>query len=308
MTSTTAINSSSIAMNLRGLLRTMRIRQWIKNAVVFAGLVFDGKLLNWSLLWQTTVVALCCCLAASSVYLLNDLIDVANDRKHPKKRLRPLPSGQLSPYLAGGASAFLALASVAISGWLNQWVGLVILAYLIQNVGYCLYLKQLVIIDAMVVALGFLLRVVAGVLIAHVANFSPWLYVCVTLAALLLVFGKRRHEITLLADGAAQHRSSLGQYNLPLLDQILSIVTTVTLVAYTFYTFEAETALAKEGQMLLTTPFVYYFMFRYLYLVHVEKRGGAPDELLFEDKHLLATTALWMAAVVVLIYGPHLWG
>ncbi|MEM7131694.1 MAG: decaprenyl-phosphate phosphoribosyltransferase [Chloroflexota bacterium] len=306
MSSTTVVSSSSFMTTLRGLLKTMRPQQWTKNAVVYAGLVFDGKLLSWSLFWQTTVVALCCCFAASSVYLLNDLVDIENDRKHPKKRLRALPSGQLSPLVAAWASLLLALTSVLVSGWLNVWVGIVLLAYLIQNIAYCFYLKRLVIIDGMVVALGFLLRVVAGVLIAHVANFSPWLYVCVTLVALLLVFGKRRHEITLLADGAAQHRSSLAQYNLPLLDQILSIVTTITLVAYTFYTFEAETALAKNGQMLLTTPFIYYFMFRYLYLVHVEKRGGAPDELLLEDKHLLVTAILWMASVVILIYGADL--
>lgn len=283
----------------------MRPRQWIKNTVVFAGLVFDGKLLIWEPFWQTCAVALCCCLAASSIYLLNDLVDIENDRQHPKKRLRPLPSGQLIPRVASIAAFIFALISVVVAGMLNPWVGFVVFGYLIQNVAYSFYLKHVVIIDAMIVALGFLLRVIAGVIIAEVANFSPWLYICVTLAALLLVFGKRRHEISLLAGGAGEHRSSLNQYNLPLLDQILGIVTTITLVAYTFYSFDADTALAGHGQMLFTTPFVYYFMFRYLYLVHVEKRGGAPDELLFEDRHLLATTILWMGSVILLIYGAQ---
>lgn len=291
--------------NLRGLWKSMRPRQWIKNTVVFAGLVFDGKLLIWEPFWQTCAVALCCCLAASSIYLLNDLVDIENDRQHPKKRLRPLPSGQLIPRVASIAAFIFALISVVVAGMLNPWVGFVVFGYLIQNVAYSFYLKHVVIIDAMIVALGFLLRVIAGVIIAEVANFSPWLYICVTLAALLLVFGKRRHEISLLAGGAGEHRSSLNQYNLPLLDQILGIVTTITLVAYTFYSFDADTALAGHGQMLFTTPFVYYFMFRYLYLVHVEKRGGAPDELLFEDRHLLATTILWMGSVILLIYGAQ---
>lgn len=305
--SSTILPDTSIRANLRGLVKTMRINQWTKNLVVFAGIVFDGKLLEWPYLWQTVLIFICCSLAASSVYLLNDLVDIDNDRQHPKKRHRPLPSGQLNPRFAITASAILAISSIAVAGYLNPWVGLVLFAYLAQNVAYSSYLKHVVIIDAMIVALGFLLRVIAGVLIADVANFSPWLYVCVTLAALLMVFGKRRHEITLLADDAGQHRSSLAQYNLPLLDQILGIVTTTTLVAYTFYSFDAETALAQEGLMMLTTPFIYYFMFRYLYLVHVEKRGGSPDELLLEDRHLLVSILLWMATVVILIYGVRFW-
>ena len=240
-------------------------------------------------------------------YLLNDLVDIENDRQHPKKRHRPLPSGQLNPKVAMAASAILALGSIAVAGYLNPWVGLVLFGYLAQNVAYSSYLKHVVIIDAMIVALGFLLRVVAGVLIADVTQFSPWLYVCVTLAALLMVFGKRRHEISLLAEEAGQHRASLQQYNLPLLDQILGIVTTITLVAYTFYSFEAETALPPKGMMLLTTPFVYYATFRYLYLVHVEKRGGSPDELLLEDRHMFVSAFLWIASVVLLIYGVRYW-
>ena len=164
-------------------------------------------------------------------------------------------------------------------------------------------MKNLVIIDVLVLSLGFLLRVVAGVLVVDVANFSPWLYVCVTLLSLFLGFGKRRHEITLLADGAGNHRASLDHYNVALLDQLIGMVTTSTLVAYTFYTFEAQTALAS-GRMLLTVPFVFYFIARYLYLIHVRKLGGAPDELLLRDRPLLINTALWAALVVLLIYWP----
>lgn len=305
--SSTVLADTVITTNLRGLIKTMRLRQWTKNLFVFAGIVFDGKLLQWTYLWQTIVIFFCCSFAASSVYLLNDLLDIDADRRHPKKRHRPLPSGQLNPRFAIAASGILALSSIAIAGYLNPWVGLVIFIYLAQNVAYSSYLKHVVIIDAMIVALGFLLRVVAGVIIAQVTNFSPWLYVCVTLAALLMVFGKRRHEISLLADDAGQHRASLSKYNLPLLDQILGIVTTITLVSYTFYSFEAETALMREGLMMLTTPFVYYCMFRYLYLVHVEKRGGSPDELLLEDRHLFISAFLWILSVVILIYGVRYW-
>ena len=167
---------------------------------------------------------------------------------------------------------------------------------------YSFYLKNIVIVDVMVLALGFLLRVVAGAIIAQVANFSPWLYVCVTLVSLFLGFGKRRQEMSLLEGDAANHRASLQEYNLPLLDQIIGIVTTSTFLTYTLYGIEAQTALAADGRMLLTTPFVFYFIARYLYLIHVKKLGGAPDELLFRDRALLLNSALWALSVFVLIY------
>jgi len=296
------LDMSTVRTNTRGLIKTMRLQQWTKNAFVYAALVFDGKLLDPALFALTTLVALCFCLVSSSVYIMNDLVDIDKDRQHPRKRLRPLPSGQLNPRLALITSILLATVSIVISAWIDVRVGLVLCVYLVQNIAYSLYLKNFVIIDVMVLSLGFLLRVVAGVIVVDVANFSPWLYVCITLLSLLLGFGKRRHEIELLEDGAAQHRSSLAHYNLPLLDQILSIVTTTTLVAYTFYSFEAKTAVVGDARMLLTTPFVMYGMFRYLYLVHVERLGGAPDELLLKDRHLLITSLLWMGMVVVLIY------
>lgn len=294
--------SLQLTSNLSGLLRTMRPRQWSKNVIIYAGLVFDGRLFDINLLLATTLVVLCFCLVSSSVYIINDLADIEKDRLHPRKKLRPLPSGQLNPRFAAGAAALLAIVSIGIAAWLNVWVGLVVIVYLAQNIAYSLYLKNIVLIDVMVLSLGFLLRVLAGVLIADVSNFSPWLYVCITLLALFLGFGKRRHEITLLQDDAAAHRSSLQEYNLPLLDQIMSLVTTSTFVTYTFYSFEAQTALVRDGRMLLTTPFVFFVIVRYLYLIHVQKRGGAPDELIFEDRPLLITGVLWVVSIVVLLY------
>ncbi len=302
--SSTAVATSNLWLNLRGLFRTMRPHQWTKNVIILAALVFDGKLLHLPLLGHTLLVVVCFCLASSSVYLMNDLVDIEKDRLHPRKRLRPLPSGQLEPRLAIITAAILAVASLSLATWLNPWVGAITLAYLLQNVAYSFYLKNVVLIDVMVLSLGFLLRVVAGVVVVHVANFSPWLYVCVTLLALFLGFGKRRHEISLLEEGAARHRSSLEHYNLALLDQIIGIVTTSTFLAYTFYCFESNTSLVPDGRMLLTAPFVFYFIVRYLYLIHVKKLGGAPDELLLQDRPLLVNTLLFAAAVVILIYFP----
>ncbi len=288
--------------NVRGLLKTMRPSQWSKNIIVYAALVFDGKLFNLNLFWQTTLVAIGFCLASSAVYIMNDLADIEKDRLHPRKKLRPLAAGTLSLTVALIASVVLAVAALGLALAVNPWVGLVTAGYLAQNVLYSFWLKNVVIVDVMVLAFGFLLRVVAGSIVVQVTNFSPWLYVCVTLLALFLGFGKRRHELTLLEDGASGHRASLSEYNLPLLDQIIGVVTTSTFIAYTLYGIEAQTALANDGRMLLTTPFVFYFIARYLYLIHVKKLGGAPDELLFQDRSLLLNTALWGLAAVVLIY------
>lgn len=300
--SSIALTSSEVRTNLRGLWKSMRPQQWTKNVIIYAGLVFDGKLLQPELFWRTTLVALCFSLLSSSVYILNDLVDIENDRKHPRKSLRPLPSGQLSLRFARVASAILAVVSLVVALWAEPWAGAVLVFYLVQNIAYSFYLKNIVIIDVLVLSLGFLLRVVAGSLVVDVERFSPWLYVCVFLLALFLGFGKRRHEITLLEGDARNHRVALEQYNLPLLDQLIGMVTTSTLVAYTLYSFEATTALAGDGRMLLSVPFVFYFLARYLYLIHVRKLGGAPDELLLQDKPLLINAALWAVSVVILIY------
>lgn len=293
-----------IQRNLAGLLKTMRPQQWTKNLIVYAALIFDGKLFTPALFWRTTVVALCFCAVSSAVYIINDLVDVEKDRLHPRKRLRPLPAGKLSPAFAMVGAALLAVAGIGVATVVSPWVGVVTAAYLLQNIFYSFWLKNVVILDVMVLALGFLLRVVAGAVAVEVSNFSPWLYVCVTLLSLFLGFGKRRHELVLLADDASGHRASLQEYSLPLLDQIIGIVTTSTFLAYTLYGIEAQTALARDGRMLLTSPFVFYFVARYLYLIHVKKLGGAPDELLLRDRALLINSVLWAVAVVALIYLP----
>ena len=293
---------SGLRLQLFGLLRTMRPKQWTKNGFILVGLVFDGKLLEPGLALAAAIALVGFCLISSSVYILNDLVDIESDRRHPRKRLRPLPSGQLNPSLAKAAMVVLAAVGILGTGLLDPLVALTLGAYLVLNTAYSFYLKKLVIIDVMMIAVFFVLRIVAGTVAVDVSAFSPWLYICVSLLALFIGFGKRRHEIILLKEGASGHRSSLKQYNLPFLDQILGIVTASGLISYTFYSFEAETALAGPSQMMVTVPLIVFVVFRYLYLIHVEQRGGAPEDLLFADRPLLAGVVLWFIAVVAVIY------
>ncbi|MXY95638.1 MAG: decaprenyl-phosphate phosphoribosyltransferase [Caldilineaceae bacterium SB0670_bin_27] len=297
-------SSLTTGRRLLYLLRTMRPKQWTKNGFVLVGLVFDGKLLELPLAMTALWTVVCFCLVSSSVYILNDLVDIERDRHHPRKRLRPLASGRLSPSLAKSAMFVLAVAGVLGAGTTNIYVALTLVAYLLLNVVYCGTLKNLVIIDVMMIAVFFVLRVAAGSIAVEVSAFSPWLYICVSLLALFIALGKRRHEIVLLREAAAGHRTSLKQYNLPLLDQLIGVVTTSGLISYTFYSFEAETALADPSRMMLTVPLIVFVVFRYLYLIHVEQRGGAPDDLLFADRPLLAAVVLWVLSVVAVIYFP----
>ena len=292
----------TLSRRLVYLLRTMRPKQWTKNGFVLVGLIFDGKLLDLPLALTAVATFICFCVVSSSVYILNDLIDIERDRGHPRKRLRPLASGLLDPVFAKAAMVILGAAGIVGAGLIDVSVGLTLAAYLILNVGYSVYLKNLVIIDVMMIAVFFVLRVVAGAVAVEVSAFSPWLYICVSLLALFIGFGKRRHEIILLKDAASDHRTSLKQYNQPFLDQIIGIVTTSGLISYTFYSFGAETALAAPSQMMLTVPLIVFVVFRYLYLIHVEERGGAPDDLLFADRPLLAAVILWLLSVVAVIY------
>lgn len=286
---------------LRALFKTMRPRQWPKNAFVYTALVFDSKLFIPQYLAITTVAFVLLCLLSSSVYIINDIADIEKDRQHPTKRNRPLAAGTLSvPVAIAAAIVFIGL-SIGGAFAINAMFGGLALFYLITNVLYSFWLKNVVIIDVMIVAAGFVLRVAAGTVLFHVERFSPWLYVGMSLLSLFIILGKRRHEITLLSHGANNHRAVLANYNLELLDQLIGIVTASTIIAYTFYTFSAEN-LPKNHTMMLTVPFVAYGIFRYLYLIHVKREGGAPDELLFRDWPLLATVCLWGLSVIIVLY------
>lgn len=286
---------------ITGLVKTMRPKQWVKNIFVFAPLVFDVKLFEPRYLARTIAGAALLCLVSGTVYIINDLVDIDKDRQHPKKRKRPLASGQVSAGAAIVAAAIIPLVALPAGFLLDPGFGAILIGYLLLQIAYSFWLKNVVIIDVMVIAAGFLLRVAAGVPLVDAERFSPWLYVCMTLLALLLGFGKRRHELVLLKENANTHRASLQEYNLPLLDHIISIVTASTLVAYAFYTFSAPN-LPPNYTMMLTIPFVLYGIFRLLYLIHVKGMGGAPEEMALSDRSLQATFLLWGLSVVVVVY------
>jgi 4-hydroxybenzoate polyprenyltransferase len=285
----------------KSLLKAMRPKQWIKNLIVFTALVFDQQLFNLGPLLRTLAGFILLCLAASAVYLINDLADLEQDRLHPVKRTRPLASGELSPSIARIAAAIFAVLALGLGFYLGLGFGLIMATYIGMNLLYSLYLKHIPIIDVMVLASGFVLRVGAGVVLIVVKRFSPWMYVCVTLLALFIGLGKRRAEMVLLSDQANSHRRVLDGYTLPFIDHLLSIVSSTAIVAYSLYTFSAEN-LPGNHLMMLTIPFVIYGIFRYLYLIHVEGAGGAPEELLLRDHPLLATAALWALSVVIVLY------
>jgi len=287
--------------NLYGLLRTLRPRQWIKNGFVFMALLFDQKLANLDLLARTTAAFILFCMVASTVYIINDLADIEKDKLHPKKCRRALPSGQLKPWFAIlGAVGILAVC-VPLSFWLNVYFGVVVLVYFFLNLAYSFALKHIVIVDVMVVAACYLLRVTAGVIVADAEHFSPWLYLCTIFLALFLIIGKRRNELILLAGNANTHRPILEEYTLPLLDEMNHLVTTGAVIAYSFYTFSAEN-LPRNYSMMLTIPFVIYGLFRYQYLIHAKGEGGAPEMLLYRDRPLLLTVVLWVIAIVLIMY------
>ena len=286
---------------LKSLLRAMRPRQWAKNVFIFAALVFDGQLARPEPLARTFVGFVMLCLISSSVYLVNDIADLEADRRHPVKRTRPIASGELSVRPAAVAAGLLALASLAISFALGAEFGWIVAGYFGLNLLYSLWLKHAAIIDVLIIAAGFVLRVAAGVSLIQVSRFSPWLYVCTTLLALIIGFGKRRAELLLLAEGANAHRPVLDGYNVELLDQLIVVVSATTIMAYSLYTFSAEN-LPANHLMMLTIPFVLYGIFRYLRLIHVEKFGGAPEELILTDRPLLITLLLWGLLAIVILY------
>jgi 4-hydroxybenzoate polyprenyltransferase len=287
--------------NVYGLLRTLRPKQWHKNGLVFMALVFDEKLTNWPLLGRTILAFILFCMISSTVYIINDLADLEKDKVHPKKRRRALPSGQLEPWFAVlGAVGILAIC-VPLSFWLNVYLGAIILTYFFLNLAYSFTLKNVVIVDVMVLAAGFVLRVAAGTFVAEAERFSPWLYVCTIFLALFLAIGKRRHELILLAAGANSHRKILDEYTVKFLDEMSHLVTTGAIISYSLYTFSAVN-LPENHAMMLTIPFLIYFVFRYLYLIHVKGEGGAPDMLVYTDLPLLIDLLLWGIGVILIMY------
>jgi len=279
----------------------MRPKQWAKNIFIFAPLVFDQKLFHPTYLARTVAGLVLLCLISGAVYLMNDLVDAEKDRQHPRKRNRPIASGRLSPRLALAAAVLIPLVGLPLGFLLDPLFGGILLGYLALQVAYSFVLKNAVIIDALAVAAGFVLRVAAGIPLVEAERFSPWIYTCMGLLALLISFTKRRHELTLLGENANGHRESLGEYSVLLLDQFILIVTAATLVAYTLYTFSAPN-LPPNHTMMLTVPFVLYAVFRYMYLVYVKGLGGEPEEIVLRDRPLQVGVLLWGLAVILIMY------
>lgn len=279
----------------------MRIRQWTKNVFVLAAIVFDRQLGNPLALIKSLAGFFIFCLLSSSVYLINDVMDAEADRQHPEKRDRPIASGQLPASIAIIAAVILILITIPTAFVLSNGFGWVALAYLLINFAYSTWLKHIPLLDVMIIAAGFVLRVAAGVFLVIVERFSPWLYVVTTLGALYIGFGKRRSELALLAKEANQHRRVLDGYTIQLLDQLILVVSSTTIMAYSLYTFSAPN-LPSNHSMMLTIPFVLYGVFRYLYLIQVKQAGGAPEELLLTDRPLQATIILWGIAVLIIFY------
>ena len=294
-----ASDRRSLALNL---IISLRPAQWTKNLLVFAALVFAARLFEPRAVLSSVAAFAIFCALSGVVYLINDIADRRIDREHPLKRRRPIAAGTLPVPLAATAAAVIAAAALVSAFALGWKLGLVAAGYIALQALYSGPLKHIVIIDVLALSIGFVLRAAAGAVAIDVV-VSHWLFVCTILLAMFIALAKRRHELVLLADGAASHRPILGEYSPYLLDQMIGVVTASTLIAYIFYTISPETT-EKFGTDLLglTIPFPLYGIFRYLYLVHRREGGGSPAELLINDRPLLVCVMLWVAAVVLIIY------
>jgi 4-hydroxybenzoate polyprenyltransferase len=286
---------------LSALIKTMRVRQWTKNGFIFFGLIFDKQLFMLEPLLRTVAGFFLFCLMSSAVYLFNDIADVKADRNHPEKKYRPIASGKLPVRVALMTGLLLAGVALPLGYLLSPVFALIMALYLAINGLYSRWLKHVSILDVMIISSGFVLRVAAGVALITVERFSPWLYMITILFSLYIGLGKRRAEMNLLAQGASAHRKVFEGYSIPLLDQYITIVSGMTIVAYSLYTFSAPN-LPENHAMMLTVPFVVYGIFRYLQLIQVGHAAGSPDEVALKDRPLQITVLLWGLAVIAIFY------
>ncbi|MEQ2527539.1 decaprenyl-phosphate phosphoribosyltransferase [Bacillaceae bacterium CLA-AA-H227] len=286
-------------INIVGLLfKQLRPKQWTKNILIFAALIFSFNKITEQNILNTLLGFLLFSFIAGCVYIINDFVDRHADSLHPVKKNRPIASGALNPYVALSFGTFLLIASLILSYFLNPLFMVLLITYFILNVFYSFKLKHIVILDVMIIATGFVLRAIAGGLIIEVP-FTPWFLICTMFLSLFLAIGKRRHELRLLRDGKGTHRKVLEKYSLELIDHMNSIVTSATIISYSIFTFTSDHSL----QLMWTIPFVIYGVFRYQYLIYVEEKGGSPENLLLEDKHILITVLLYAIAVInILIF------
>jgi 4-hydroxybenzoate polyprenyltransferase len=288
------------------VLLSLRPRQWVKNFFVFAGLIFSQSLFT-PLVWPALAAFAIFCALSGAIYLFNDLADVEKDRLHPTKRRRPIASGALSVRTGAAIGVMTLVGSLVAAYALSARFGVVATVYAALLTAYSVWLKHVVILDVLTVAIGFVLRAVAGAAAIGV-EISGWLVICTILVALFLALGKRRHEYLTLHGDAAAHRPILAEYSESFLDQMVAVVTASTVTAYALYTMSPDTVAKFHTRWLpLTLPFVLYGVFRYLYLLYRRELGGNPSDLLLSDRALLINTVLWMVALLLVIYGP-VWG
>lgn len=280
----------------------MRPHQWLKNLFVFAPIIFSQNIFNPPLLIKTITAFILFCMLSGSLYILNDLKDLEEDKLHPLKSKRPITSGRLKKSTAIFSFITLSVLALILSITLNIYFFLIALIYFLLQVAYSFWLKHVVILDVFVIASGFFIRVVAGGLATDI-SLSSWLLICTILLALFLSMSKRRHELVLLEENAKSHRPILKEYNPYLLDQMIAVVTASTLIAYCLYTISEETV-SKFGttRLIYTVPFVLYGIFRYLYLVHQKSEGGSPEILIIKDKPLLFDLFLWIVSAILILY------
>lgn len=282
------------------LIKTLRPKQWAKNIFIFTALVFDGKLLDLSAFSRTLAGAVLFSLIASAVYIFNDIADREADQQHPTKKLRPIASGAL-PIPTAWVLGFTLLAiSLPLAYFLSPEFLIICLVYFTLNLLYSAKLKHIPLIDVLILASFYLLRVISGTTLIEVKRFSPWLYVVTSLFALFIGLGKRRAELVLQVDSSGKIRPVLDGYSIELLDQLINIVSGTTIVAYSLYTFSAPN-LPENHSMMLTIPFVIYGIFRYLFLIQIGQ-GGAPEDIALSDRPLQAAIILWSICVLLIFY------
>lgn len=286
---------------LPALLKTMRPKQWAKNIFIFAPLVFDRKLTNIEAVLTTIAGAIIFSLIASVVYIINDIADVEADRRHPTKCKRPIAVGKLPISVAWVAAATILLVCFPLAYWLSGQFAVICLIYLLLNLTYSKWLKHIVLLDIIVLASFYVIRVTAGVVLIEVERFSPWIYIFTTFLALLIGTGKRRAELSELAEGANAQRRVLDGYTLVFLDQLITLASGVTIITYSLYTFSAPN-LPENHAMMLTIPFIIYSVFRYQYLLQVKNTGSAPEDVVLSDRPLQAAIILFGFTVLFIFY------
>ncbi|KEJ01522.1 phosphoribose diphosphate:decaprenyl-phosphate phosphoribosyltransferase [Clostridium botulinum A2B7 92] len=285
-------------MDIKGIIALMRPKQWIKNFFVFAAIIFSGNLTNESILKNNIITFILFCLTSSTIYILNDIVDLEKDKKHPEKKNRPLPSGRVSKSTAIIMNIVILFIVLFCSyKFVDYKIMYIYLLYIVMNIFYCFKLKNVVILDVMVITFGFVLRMESGSLATKV-SVSPWLFLCTILLSLFLALNKRKSEIITLKDNRGSHRKILEEYSVELIDNMLTIVTPSILISYCIYTFSS----VQSKRMMYTIPFVLYGIFRYQYLMNNHNLGGKPEDVFGKDKPFLVNMVLWVISVVVIIY------